>query len=60
MAIEYLNNRTFEIIINRFKLAKENVSDNPIEFDGAQMELAEAFYLLAKNINTGFSIPVGR
>ncbi len=54
MAIEYLNNRTFEAIINRFKMASENMEDNQVEFDAAQMELAEAFYLLAKNIIRAF------
>jgi DNA-directed RNA polymerase specialized sigma24 family protein len=54
MTIEYLNNRTFEIIINRFKAAKKNVDEDPKEFEAAQMELAEAFYLLAKNIIRAF------
>ena len=54
MTIEYLNNRTFETIINRFKVAKKNINYNPVEFELAQMELAEAFYLLAKNIIRAF------
>lgn len=52
MTIEYLNNRTFEAIISRFKLAKKNC--DPVEFSTAQLELAEAFYLLAKNIIRAF------
>jgi DNA-directed RNA polymerase specialized sigma24 family protein len=54
MPIEYLNNKTFELIIDRFKKAKKNQAKNKIEFDGAQLELAEAFYLLAKNIIRAF------
>jgi len=54
MTIEYLNNPTFEMIINRFKLAKNNIDCDPAEFEAAQMELAEAFYLLAKNIIRAF------
>jgi DNA-directed RNA polymerase specialized sigma24 family protein len=54
MTIEYLNNRTFENIISRFKAAKNNIEEDVIEFDDAQLELAEAFYLLAKNIIRAF------
>jgi len=54
MTIEYLNNRTFEAIIFRFKEAKKNVERNENEFLAAQMELTEAFYLLAKNIIRAF------
>lgn len=54
MTIEYLNNRTFETIISRYKLAKKNINLDPTEHDAAQMELAEAFYLLAKNIIRAF------
>lgn len=54
MTIEYLNNRTFEAIIGRYKLAQQNVNYNPPEFDAAQLELAEAFQVLAKNIIRAF------
>ena len=54
MPIEYLNNKTFELIITRFKTANENIEQNRLEFDAAQLELAEAFYLLAKNIIRAF------
>jgi len=54
MPVEYLNNKTFELIIARFKKAKKNGSRNKVEFNSAQLELAEAFYLLAKNIIRAF------
>lgn len=54
MAIEYLNNREFEEIIKRFKKAKKNLKRNRKEFDKAQIELAAAFYTLAKNIIRAF------
>lgn len=54
MTIEYLNNRTFETIISRFKEAKNKLEEDQAEFDAAQMDLAEAFYLLAKNIIRAF------
>lgn len=54
MTIEYLNNRAFEAIIERFKNAKENVKTDQREFDEAQMDLATAFYTLAKNIIRAF------
>lgn len=54
MGNEYLNNRTFEAIILRFKKAKKNIKRNKAEFDIAQIELTEAFYTLAKNIIRAF------
>lgn len=54
MTIEYLNNKTFELIIARFKKAKRSSVKNKPEFEAAQLELAEAFYLLAKNIIRAF------
>ena len=54
MKIEYLNNQTFEAIIYRFKNAKDNLGDKSQEFIDARVDLAEAFYLLAKNIIRAF------
>lgn len=54
MTVEYLNNRAFEAIIERFKLAKKNMKHDSLEFDEAQLELATAFYTLAKNIIRAF------
>lgn len=54
MTIEYLNNKTFEAIIGRFKEAKINIKKAPGEFAIAELELTEAFYLLAKNIIRAF------
>lgn len=54
MTIEYLNNRAFEAIIDRFKKAKRNVKRNHVAFEQAQMDLAAAFYTLAKNIIRAF------
>ena len=54
MTIEYLNNRVFEEVIDRFKRAKKNVNRNPVAFSDAQLELATAFYILAKNIIRAF------
>jgi DNA-directed RNA polymerase specialized sigma24 family protein len=52
LTIEYLNNKVFEMIIARFNRAKK--IKNRHEFESAQLELAEAFYLLAKNIIRAF------
>lgn len=54
MSIEYLNNQAFEIIIARFRKAKRMAKRKPVEFEDAQIELAKAFYLLAKNIVRAF------
>lgn len=54
MSVEYLNNKAFEAIICRFRRAKKNIKRNPKEFDQAQIELAAAFYTLAKNIIRAF------
>ncbi len=54
MKIEYLNNQTFEAIISRFKNAKDNLGEKSQEFIDARVDLAEAFYLLAKNIIRAF------
>lgn len=54
MAIEYLNNKAFELIINRFKLASENKEVDKCGFDAVQLELTDAFYLLAQNIIRAF------
>ena len=54
MPNEYLNNKVFEAIVNRFKLAKKNINNDQLEFNIAQLELAEAFYLLTKNIIRAF------
>lgn len=50
MAIEYLNNRVFEDVILRFNKAKRYRKKKKAEFDEVQLELASAFYILAKNI----------
>jgi len=50
MGIEYLNNKAFETIIDKFRSAPEGTE----EFLQAQNELTEAFYLLSKNILRGF------
>lgn len=44
----------FEAIIGRFKSTKDNLGENSPEFAAARVELAEAFYLLAKNIIRAF------
>jgi DNA-directed RNA polymerase specialized sigma subunit len=44
----------FEAIIGRFKSTKDNLGENSKEFAEARVELAEAFYLLAKNIIRAF------
>lgn len=54
MAIEYLNNAVFEAIIARFNKAKEKKEKNLKEFEESQKELADAFYLLSKNIIKAF------
>lgn len=54
MSIEYLNNKIFESIIDRFKEAKINEKNDKDEFEKAQIELATAFYTLAKNIIRAF------
>lgn len=54
MSVEYLNNKAFEAIIARFRRAKKNIKRNPTEFDQSQLELAAAFYTLAKNIIRAF------
>lgn len=54
MTIEYLNNKVFELVINRFKVAKDNIHSDRNEYLIAQKELTEAFYLLAKNIIRAF------
>lgn len=54
LAIEYLNNRVFEAIIERFKKAKKNAKKDNKEFEESQLELATAFYTLAKNIIRAF------
>lgn len=54
MKIEYLNNEVFEKIINRFNDTKDNLGENSQEFIDARVNLAEAFYLLAKNIIRAF------
>lgn len=54
MTIEYLNNKAFEAIIDRFKDAKKNIKRNKNDFEKAQIELATAFYTLAKNIIRAF------
>jgi hypothetical protein len=54
MTIEYLNNRIFEAIIDRFREAQKGKDANEPEFKEAQVELAKAFYVLAKNIIRAF------
>ena len=54
MTIEYLNNHVFEAIIGKFKETKDNLGEDSPEFSAARVELAEAFYLLAKNIIRAF------
>lgn len=56
MSIEYLNNKNFEAIIDRFKKSKTKVNDGCkcLDFHEAEDELAMAFYLLARNIIRAF------
>lgn len=54
MSIEYLNNKVFEELIANFKKAKRRRKRNQEEFDAAQRELADAFYILAENIIRAF------
>lgn len=53
MAVEYLNNKTFEAIIERFRVSQKK-KRNRKEFEEAQMDLTNAFYTLAKNIIRAF------
>jgi DNA-directed RNA polymerase specialized sigma24 family protein len=55
MATEYLNNRAFEGIIERFMAAKKNARRDQIEYDLASKDLTDAFYLLAENIIRAFN-----
>jgi hypothetical protein len=55
MATEYLNNKAFEIIIERFINAKKNVHHDQIEYNIAAKDLTDAFYLLAENIIRAFN-----
>lgn len=55
MATEYLNNKAFEGIIERFMSAKKNARRNQIEYDLAAKDLTDAFYLLAENIIRAFN-----
>jgi DNA-directed RNA polymerase specialized sigma24 family protein len=55
MGTEYLNNRVFESIIERFMKCKKNVRRNRVEYDAAAKELTDAFYLLAENIIKAFN-----
>lgn len=54
MGIEYLNNPTFEKIIERFRQAEKSKKRKTSEYEEAQLELAKAFYILAKNIISAF------
>lgn len=55
MATEYLNNRAFEGIIERFIAAKKDTCRDQIEYDLAAKDLTDAFYLLAENIIRAFN-----
>lgn len=55
MATEYLNNKAFEGVIERFMVAKKNARRDQIEYDLAAKELTDAFYLLAENIIRAFN-----
>ncbi len=54
MPNEYLNNVSFEKIINRFYLAKLNKEVDEKEYSECHALLADQFYLLADNILRGF------
>ena len=66
MATEYLNNKVFESIIVRFNEAKKNLDSkerkkkkkllaiDKKEFQDAETDLTDAFYLLASNIIRAF------
>jgi DNA-directed RNA polymerase specialized sigma24 family protein len=55
MGAEYLNNKVFEGIIKKFLKAKRNIQRNRREYEQAQRELTDAFYLLAENIIRAFN-----
>lgn len=55
MPTEYIDNRAFESIIERFKTAKKNARRNAVEYDLAAKDLTEVFYLLAENIIKAFN-----
>jgi DNA-directed RNA polymerase specialized sigma subunit len=55
MGNQYINNREFETIINKFLTAKKNIKSNKSEYDKLQKELAIVFYLLADNIIKAFN-----
>ena len=54
MAIEYLNNKVFEELIGNFKKYHRLRAKKPTEFEVAEGELAEAFYILSDNIIRAF------
>jgi len=54
MSVEYLNNKVFEAVIARYRKAEKNKKKNLVEFEQSQLELATAFYTLAKNIIRAF------
>ena len=54
MGTEYLNNKTFEGIIERFLVAKKDSRDNYAEYAEAAKDLTDAFYLLTENIIRAF------
>lgn len=54
MTIEYLNNKVFEEIINRFSKAQKTAKKNTKEFKESEQELSAAFYILASNIIRAF------
>lgn len=54
MAAEYLNNKVFEAIIERFRQAQSNKDTDRKEFETAEREISDAFYMLSKNIIEGF------
>jgi DNA-directed RNA polymerase specialized sigma24 family protein len=55
MATEYLNNKAFEDIIERFMAAKKNARRDQIEYNLSAKDLTDAFYLLAENIIRAFN-----
>jgi hypothetical protein len=54
MSIEYLNNRVFEELISNFKKAHRQRKKKPADFQLAESQLAEAFYILSDNIICAF------
>jgi len=54
MAVDYLNNRMFEDFISEFKKYNKIRKKKPKEFNKAEGQLTEAFYILSDNIIRAF------